>query len=475
MKKVLIILALFPLVGKTQITQTSLLTESSIIRDSGIKWVVGLSWQEIKEKAKKENKYIFLDCYATWCGPCKRMDKEVYITNDVGSFFNDKFISVKVQMDKTKTDNAYVQSWYNDVAEISKRYFIDKYPSFLFFSPTGVIVHQEFGYKRIEKFISTAQTALTPGKAWNDDFPEYERLMAAYKKGEIKYDKLPLMITIAKKLQDSISRELLRLHVDYVSTLQTEQRYTKENITFWSSLNLKSNSKLIRFFYKDSNLIDRAMQKKGYAQSQIDTCILDFTIKPFINDQLKIKNPKALAGIAKMNTQTGVITSSAPSSSNEADWKKLYKSIKKDFNKSYAKRNLQKAKAIWYEKNKNWAAYAKTSFKILKTTPPDLNELSEGSNLNGLCWEVFLRVKDKELISEALTWMSKLLTIETMQHPTCMDTYANLLYKSGQKELAIHWQEKALSLTPPNSPKINHYKRILEQMKKGEPTYGVTW
>ena len=43
----------------------------------GIHFVNGLSWQEVLQKAKAENKYIFVDCYATWCGPCKAMDKEV--------------------------------------------------------------------------------------------------------------------------------------------------------------------------------------------------------------------------------------------------------------------------------------------------------------------------------------------------------------------------------------------------------------
>ena len=25
------------------------------------------------EKAKIENKYVFVDCYTSWCGPCKMM------------------------------------------------------------------------------------------------------------------------------------------------------------------------------------------------------------------------------------------------------------------------------------------------------------------------------------------------------------------------------------------------------------------
>ena len=28
-------------------------------------------WKEVLELAQKENKYIFMDCYTSWCGPCK--------------------------------------------------------------------------------------------------------------------------------------------------------------------------------------------------------------------------------------------------------------------------------------------------------------------------------------------------------------------------------------------------------------------
>jgi thiol:disulfide interchange protein len=35
-------------------------------------------WEEIIQKAKVEHKYIFVDCYASWCGPCKEMDRNVY-------------------------------------------------------------------------------------------------------------------------------------------------------------------------------------------------------------------------------------------------------------------------------------------------------------------------------------------------------------------------------------------------------------
>src|SRR5689334_7898174 len=39
----------------------------------GVQWTTGLSWEQVKQKAQLEKKYIFLDCLATWCGPCKMM------------------------------------------------------------------------------------------------------------------------------------------------------------------------------------------------------------------------------------------------------------------------------------------------------------------------------------------------------------------------------------------------------------------
>ena len=57
----------------------------------GIQFFTG-TWDEALEKAKEENKLIFLDAYASWCGPCKRMSKSVFTDEKVGEFFNANFI-----------------------------------------------------------------------------------------------------------------------------------------------------------------------------------------------------------------------------------------------------------------------------------------------------------------------------------------------------------------------------------------------
>ena len=39
--------------------------------------VEDLSLEKALQKAKEEGKYVFMDCYTTWCGPCKMLSPVV--------------------------------------------------------------------------------------------------------------------------------------------------------------------------------------------------------------------------------------------------------------------------------------------------------------------------------------------------------------------------------------------------------------
>ena len=44
----------------------------------GIDFIHDKSFKEILETAKAQNKLVFMDCYTTWCGPCKRLAAMVF-------------------------------------------------------------------------------------------------------------------------------------------------------------------------------------------------------------------------------------------------------------------------------------------------------------------------------------------------------------------------------------------------------------
>lgn len=144
----------------------------------GIQWSNEPSWQMVKEKAKLENKFIFIDCYATWCGPCKAMEKNVYPMPEVGRFMNDNFISIKVQMDRTEYDNEEVKKWYADAKMIDSIFSVKVLPTFIYFSPEGIPLHKAVGYRNIREFIKESENALDTQK-------QYYRLSSNYRPGEL--------------------------------------------------------------------------------------------------------------------------------------------------------------------------------------------------------------------------------------------------------------------------------------------------
>ena len=78
-----------------------------------------LSLEKALEKASDENKLVFVDCYTSWCGPCKIMAKEVLPLKEVGDFLNERFVCVKYDMEQGKGP------------EIAKKYNVEAYPTFL--------------------------------------------------------------------------------------------------------------------------------------------------------------------------------------------------------------------------------------------------------------------------------------------------------------------------------------------------------
>ena len=59
-----------------------------------------ISFDEALKVAKQENKLVFIDFYTDWCGPCKKMAKEVFPQKMVGDFMNAKFVNLKLNAEK---------------------------------------------------------------------------------------------------------------------------------------------------------------------------------------------------------------------------------------------------------------------------------------------------------------------------------------------------------------------------------------
>ena len=106
------------------------------------------TWKAALDKAKSENRLLFVDGYATWCGPCKWMDANVFKTKDAGDYYNANFVNLKIDMEGS------------DGKSFGMKYPVAAYPTFMFIDPhTGKVVHKVEGSRPVADFISESKTA----------------------------------------------------------------------------------------------------------------------------------------------------------------------------------------------------------------------------------------------------------------------------------------------------------------------------
>lgn len=119
--------------------------------EQGIHFLDNVAWDQVVRKAVEQKKTIFVDCYTSWCGPCKILAKQVFPLREVGDFFNSNFISVKYDMEKTE-GLAFNKMYKEEVKN---------YPTMLVIDPvSGKILHKFVGRRSPEELIFEAKQGL---------------------------------------------------------------------------------------------------------------------------------------------------------------------------------------------------------------------------------------------------------------------------------------------------------------------------
>lgn len=96
---------------------------------------------------KKSGKLIFIDAYASWCGPCKLLKSTTFNDKNVAAYFNSHFINYSIDVEK------------GEGIELADSWGIATYPTLLFFSPDGVLAKQE-GYLDATQLLSLAKSVV---------------------------------------------------------------------------------------------------------------------------------------------------------------------------------------------------------------------------------------------------------------------------------------------------------------------------
>lgn len=397
--------------------------------DGGMSFIKADSWEAVVAKAKAENKYIFLDGYTTWCGPCIMMAKKIFPLPEVGAFYNANFINVKVQLDTTDRDSDEVKKWYKDGNFLMTTYKINAFPTYLFFSPEGELVHRELGSSDAEAFITKGKNALNPDK-------QYYRLAREFEKGNRDSEFLKILSYASRSAFDN--EQISRYASAYLST--QKDFFTADNIKFISDFTKSVKDKGFEIMMANPEKIDAAKQP-GYTANTLRSIILNEEVFPFIFS--REKDPE----IARV-----------------PEWIKIEKDLEKKY-PGFGEQTVLQAKVIYLQRKGDLKEFTSTVSLLLEKYPNSL----QPQMLNGFAWRIFEQCEDLDCVKQALAWSKR--SIEKEHDPMFIDTYSNLLHKTGNTKEAIKWQEKAIALLKAEGDDTEDFEETLAKMKKGEKTW----
>ena len=387
-----------------------LILSTSVKAQEGMKFEHNIHWKDILEKAKVEKKYIFVDCYTTWCGPCKYMSKIIFPKPSVGKFFNDNYINVGFQIDSIAADNDEIKFQYEDAAFIKNKYPLQGYPTYLFFNSDGELVHKNFGSSNELEFIAKGTTVL-------DTLQQYYTQLKKYEQG----------------LRDPIFLKKIALLALQSEETAATAKFAKEYIS--SSPQVLNNKDDIEFIFKTARTIRDTgfiliMNNLGKIEKVIEKKELFTTLKTIVMQS------EFAANYLKWNNW------------DEKKWADYSSFIIKKY-PHIGEEAIFEIKINAFKSNYNDGNFITTIEKYR------VNHILTNAQLNDFAWNIFSNCSDKIILKRALKLSKASFENESKMDPNHIDTYANLLYKLGRIDEAIGWEKKAKILAIKNGADSN--------------------
>lgn len=364
------------------------------------------SLDALLKKAKTGNKIIFIDCYTSWCGPCKWMVKNVFPNDTIGTFYNQNFINASFDMEK------------GEGTDIAKKYEVRCYPTFIFLNSDGKLLHRFSGAYPVKKFLEAGKEAIVPEK-------QYSFFNDKYESGTISRLELVSFMTLRQ-----------------ASCLGIQDEKDK----FYSIKPEPGDS--LNWFVMRNFGVELHSSEFNDLVTKRDSFYLLYK-KDAVDDVIVASFSDVLGRIVYYSEEIDTVK-----------YKGIISELKKLDLKSAGK-VICETNLGFYTRTENWAGYAVTAVEYVEKYLPKDEE--EYLSLNEIAYMFYLHIDDSKYTEMALGWIKR--SVELKKEYFNMDSYAALLYKSGNKDEALRIAKEAIEMAKKAELDSSETEKLLEKIK----------
>lgn len=375
------------------------------LQSKGIAFVNDTVFENVLSLAQRENKMIFIHCYAVWCGPCKMMERNIYPDSAAGVFFNTHFINVKFDMEKP----------YG--LRIRETYGVKGFPTLLFLNFRGELIHRSIGAtSNAQELIQKGQVALSG----NNTFRSVEEKV---KQGDRSAATLLEYLTLNFR-----SEKTEQLITEHFRLLSDEEKLNQESWQLIRDHLHQVSSEPFQFFLKNRPRYEALYGVKAIEDKLFNTFSVVYRNNPSQYEQLKQIDPKLFERNRFEMAYRGPYGRFIRNSTNEALWKEVVVGAETFITSGYA-------------------------------TATQINQIAR------VMLDNYGLFNDKNALTKAKAWSKQAMGLEPSK-PDVYETYAQVLLASGNKKSALKYMQKAIELAKASDKlKAEQYEIHLSKMK----------
>lgn len=362
------------------------------------------TWDELLAQAKKQDKIIFVDAYAVWCGPCKWMAANAFPDPTVGDFFNKQFINAKIDMEK------------GEGIDIAETYEVQAYPTLLFVNGDGELVHKGVGARDAEGLIALGKSASNPAT-------QLLSLSKRFEAGERDADFVKAYLTTLNECGMDNTEEVA---IAYLDQLSKKELMASDNMAIIAENVASPDSKYFTFMVEN-----KAAFAAEFGEEEVNDRLDNIIAEAFYYEQ--IDDFSAI--------------------------KEAYQKAMGDDEEAIAR--FVSFKMIYYSMR-----VADESFRKPFVDAADeyftQHGTDEGELMNRAAWAVYQMTEDKALLKSALNWGLK--SVELDPNYNNYDTVAALYYEIGDLKNAKKYATTAVKMANDAGEKAETAQQILDEL-----------